>query len=157
MLRSVFWRRALMHSPLALRWAPNRMPAELGQVRPVSLRAREDITMAISNSPSPDDLLELWATHSDHMRNDIHLGNLWNKLGRFRKEIHNNRSFLHRRQHELKELLSETGAACSSQIFDARGLTNIVHGAVKAGLLNYELGRDVHALCDARASAQSGG
>ena len=109
--------------------------------------------MAISNSPSPDDLLELWATHSDQMRNDIHLGNLWNKLGRFRKEIHNNRSFLHRRQHELKELLSETGAACSSQIFDARGLTNIVHGAVKAGLLNYELGRDVHALCDAVGEA----
>lgn len=157
MLRSAFWRGArvatLMHSPLALRWAPYRVPAELGQMRPVTLRAREDITMAISNSPSPDDLLELWATHSDHMRNDIHLGNLWNKMGRFRKEIHNNRSFLHRRQHELKELLFETGAACSSQSFDARGLTNIVHGAVKAGLLNYELGRDVHALCDAVGEA----
>lgn len=141
-------RPLLSHSPLALRWAPYRIPAELGQVRHVTDRAREDITAAISNSPSPDDLLELWATHSDQMLNDVHLGNLWNKMGRFRKDIHNNRSFLHRRQHDLKELLLETGAACSSQNFDARGLTNIVHGAVKAGLLNYELGRDVHALCD---------
>ena len=146
-------RPLLPHSPLALRRAPYRIPVELGQVRYVTNRAREDITTAISNSPSPDDLLELWATHSDHMRNDVHLGNLWNKMGRFRKDIHNNRSFLNRRQHDLKELLLETGAACSSQSFDARGLTNIVHGAVKAGLLNYELGRDVHALCDAAGEA----
>ena len=144
-------RPVLPHPPLAL-WALHRtVPAvstELGQVRHGSHRAREDITTSISSSQSPEDLLELWATHSDHMRNDIHLGNLWNKMGRFRKVIHNNRSFLSSRQRELKELLVETGAACSSQSFDARGLANIVHGAVKAGLLTYELGRDVHALCD---------
>ena len=144
-------RPVLPHPPLAL-WALHRtVPAvstELGQVRHGSHRAREDITTSISSSQSPDDLLELWATHSDHMRNDIHLGNLWNKMGRFRKVIHNNRSFLSSRQRELKELLVETGAACSSQSFDARGLANIMHGAVKAGLLTYELGRDVHALCD---------
>ena len=146
-------RLLLPHPPQALRWAPYRIPAELGQVRHGTHRAREDITTAISSSTSPDDLLELWATHSDDMRNDIHLGNLWNKMGRFRKVIHNNRSFLSSRQHDLKELLVETSAVCSSHTCDARGLANIVHGAVKAGLLTYELGRDVHALCDAAGDA----
>ena len=83
------------------------------------------------------------------MDTDVLLGHLWNKMGRFRKGIVHNRRFLSERHAQLQDLLARSAAGCSSGEFDARGLANIVHGAAKAGLLTFELGRGVHALCDA--------
>ena len=100
-------------------------------------------------------LLDLYDRHHREMqagRPDLEqarlLGNFWNKLGRHLKQERRRRDFIQAHARELRELLEDTTHVCAHVMCDARGLTNIAHGAVKAGLLTRELGRDVHALLD---------
>ena len=71
------------------------------------------------------------------MNTDVTLGNLWNKLGRHleRGGEGTQRRFLRERQAVLQQLLQETTHHCAHAKCDARGLVNIVHGAVKSGMV----------------------
>ena len=139
----------LTRSPLLRHCSlPPRHRLPLGYRRLAS-RSGRDLSLAISNAESANELLDLHRRHAGALRNGIHLGNLWNKLGRKCDEIHRNHSFLAARHDELRGLLAQTTSVCDEGGCDARGLANIVHGAVRSGLLTFELGRDVHAVCDA--------
>ena len=70
--------------------------------------ANKSLSSKVSNADSFETLLSLYDQHREDMQNDILLGNLWNKLGRFGKEQswHKRRESHRRNDHALKRLLT---------------------------------------------------
>jgi len=87
------------------------------------------------------------------MSNGVHLGNIWNKLsrrlGRLEGGARQRQQWLRDNAQEVQALVQRTHHAVASGRCDARGLANIIHGAVQCGLRRPQL----QALCEAVAEA----